>query len=213
MSPRVDNLLALASLDWGHGYWYPARVREQAVSLTRKLNFKGAPENQGMLLVDSAQTVDPVTGSFSIPVPLDAIQTLSVYAREVVRMYYQAPDHKSFRTMSEEGSGLVRDLVLKRLIESESETSSGRAHHDSAIKSANYEFKLLGEQDIGPYHCLVAEAVPKRKDKYLFAGRVWIDAEDYAIVRIAGRPGRDACPRAALRKEDPDHPSRPVCGE
>jgi hypothetical protein len=43
-----------------------------------KLNFKGAPENQGMLLVDSAQTVDPTTGSFSIPVPLDAIQTLSV---------------------------------------------------------------------------------------------------------------------------------------
>jgi len=43
-----------------------------------KLNFKGAPENQGMLLVDSAQTVDPVTGSFSIPIPLDAIQTLTV---------------------------------------------------------------------------------------------------------------------------------------
>jgi hypothetical protein len=44
-----------------------------------KLNFKGVPENQGMLLVDSAQTVDPVSGSFSIPIPFDAIQTLSVY--------------------------------------------------------------------------------------------------------------------------------------
>jgi hypothetical protein len=44
-----------------------------------KLNFKGSVENQGMLLVDSARTVDPVTGSFSIPIPLDAIQTLSVY--------------------------------------------------------------------------------------------------------------------------------------
>jgi hypothetical protein len=43
-----------------------------------KLNFKGVPENQGMLLVDSAQAVDPVTGSFSIPIPLDAIQTLNV---------------------------------------------------------------------------------------------------------------------------------------
>ena len=43
-----------------------------------KLSFKGAPENQGMLLVDSAQTVDPVTGSFSIPLPVDAIQTMSV---------------------------------------------------------------------------------------------------------------------------------------
>lgn len=44
-----------------------------------KLNFKGESESQGMLLVDSTQTVDPVTGSFSIPIPLDAIQTLNVY--------------------------------------------------------------------------------------------------------------------------------------
>jgi len=43
-----------------------------------KLNMKGQTENEGMLLVDSAQTVDPVTGSFSIPVPLDAIQTVRV---------------------------------------------------------------------------------------------------------------------------------------
>jgi hypothetical protein len=113
-----------------------------------------------------------------------------LYAQEIVRVDYQAPDRKDFRTVSEEGSGLVRDLVLKRLIESESETSSGRAHHDSAIKPANYEFNLLGEQDIGSYHCLVAEAAPKRKDKYLFEGKVWIDAQDYAIVRIAGHPAK-----------------------
>jgi hypothetical protein len=42
------------------------------------LNMKGTAESQGMLLVDSAETVDPVTGSFSIPVPLGAIDTLSV---------------------------------------------------------------------------------------------------------------------------------------
>ena len=113
-----------------------------------------------------------------------------IYAQAVVRVDYQAPDHKSFHTESEEGSGLVRNMVLKRLIESESETASGRAHHDSAIKPANYEFNLVGEQEVGPYHCLVAEATPKRKDKYLFEGRVWIDAQDYAIVRIAGQPAK-----------------------
>lgn len=42
------------------------------------LNMKGTAESQGMLLVDSAETVDPVTGSFSIPIPLGAIDTLSV---------------------------------------------------------------------------------------------------------------------------------------
>jgi len=113
-----------------------------------------------------------------------------VYAEDEVRVEYQAPDRKTFVIDSEKGSKLVRDLVLKRLIESESETSSGRAHRDSSIKPANYEFRLLGEQGVGPYHCLVVEARPRRQDKYLFEGKVWIDGEDYAIVRIAGHPAK-----------------------
>src|SRR5712691_5886964 len=47
-------------------------------TLDGKFNVRGTSENQGMLQVDSAKTVDPVTGSFSIPVPIDAIQTVSV---------------------------------------------------------------------------------------------------------------------------------------
>jgi hypothetical protein len=43
-----------------------------------KLNMKGEAENQGMLLVDSAQMVEPVTGSFSIPIPVDDIQAVNV---------------------------------------------------------------------------------------------------------------------------------------
>ncbi len=119
-----------------------------------------------------------------------ANDTGKVYAQETVRLDFQAPDHKIFRTISEDGSRLVRDLVLKRLIESESEASSGRAHRDSSIRPANYEFHLLGEQDVGPYHCLVAQVTPRRRDKYLFEGRVWIDTQDYAVVRIVGQPAK-----------------------
>jgi len=44
-----------------------------------KLNIKGEVEGQGMLLVDSAQLVDPVTGSFATAIPLAAVETLNVY--------------------------------------------------------------------------------------------------------------------------------------
>ncbi len=44
-----------------------------------KINIKGVPETQGMLLVNSAETSDPVTGSFSIDVPVVAIDSLQVY--------------------------------------------------------------------------------------------------------------------------------------
>ena len=44
-----------------------------------RIAIKGAIENQGTLLVDSAETVDPVTGSFSIDVPLDAVESIDVF--------------------------------------------------------------------------------------------------------------------------------------
>jgi len=44
-----------------------------------KIYIKGVPEGESMLLLDSMQAVDPVTGRYSIDVPIDAIETLDVY--------------------------------------------------------------------------------------------------------------------------------------
>src|SRR6267378_2565248 len=111
-------------------------------------------------------------------------------AQAVVRVDYEAPDKKTFTKTSEKGSGIVRHLVIDRLIQSEGETSAGREHHNSAITPANYTFVFAGEEEVGPYHCFVLEATPKRKDKYLFEGKVWIDVQDFAIVKIAGHPAK-----------------------
>jgi hypothetical protein len=113
-----------------------------------------------------------------------------VAAQAVVRVEYEAPDKKTFSRTSEKGSSIVRHLVFDHLIQSESETSSGREHHNSAITTANYMFTLAGEEQVGPYHCFVLEAIPKRKDKYLFEGKIWIDAVDFAVVKIAGQPAK-----------------------
>ena len=81
-------------------------------------------------------------------------------------------------------------MALNPLINSEIEAAAGKEHHDSAISADNYSLNLLGEQQLGPYRCFVAEAVPKRKDKYLFEGKVWIDVNDYSLVRIEGHPAK-----------------------
>jgi hypothetical protein len=111
-----------------------------------------------------------------------------VHAEEIGRMEFFSPDKKSFTVTSESGSGLVRHMALNPLINSEIEAAAGKEHHDSAISTDNYSLNLLGEQQLGPYRCFVAEAVPKRKAKYLFEGKVWIDANDYSVVRIEGHP-------------------------
>ena len=81
-------------------------------------------------------------------------------------------------------------MALNPLINSEIAAAAGKEHHDSAISADNYSLNLLGEQQLGPYRCFIAEAVPKRKDKYLFEGKLWIDVDDYAVVRIEGHPAR-----------------------
>ena len=48
-------------------------------TLDGKLDFKGSDENQSLLLVNSARTTDPVTGSFAVPVPTDAVQSFNIY--------------------------------------------------------------------------------------------------------------------------------------
>ena len=113
-----------------------------------------------------------------------------LYARQVVRLDYRAPDTKMFMTTFEEGSGLVRQMVFKRLIESETDAAAGKEHHDSSITPSNYSFEVLGEQQTGSYYCFVIQATPKRQDKYLFEGTIWIDAQDFAIVKIAGHPAK-----------------------
>ena len=111
-----------------------------------------------------------------------------VHAEEVGRMEYHAPDRKTFVVTAEKGSGLIRHLALNPLIDSEIKAAAGKEHHDSAISPANYTLQLVGEQQVGAYRCFVAQAIPKRVDKYLFEGRVWIDVQDFAVVRIEGHP-------------------------
>lgn len=113
-----------------------------------------------------------------------------VYAEEIVRMQYRAPDTKTFVTISEKGSRVVRSRVFKGLMKSEVE-AAGRSHRDSSITPANYTFRMVGAENTEECHCFVVQAAPKRKDKYLFAGRIWIDARDFAVVKIAGHPAKN----------------------
>ena len=110
-----------------------------------------------------------------------------VSAEAIVRVNYRAPGKKTFQKVSEEGSWVVRRLVFDRLLQSEEETS-GQERHDSAISDRNYQFAIIGEENLGTRRCFIVEAKPKRTDKYLFEGRLWIDAQDFGIAKISGHP-------------------------
>ncbi|HEY1302077.1 MAG TPA: outer membrane lipoprotein-sorting protein [Vicinamibacterales bacterium] len=111
-------------------------------------------------------------------------------AELVVGMDFEAPSTKTFRTIETHGVGWIERRVFRGLIAAETETAAGHKHHDSDVTAANYEPTLVGtEQRDGRDYYLVA-LQPKRADKYLFRGRVWIDKEDFGIARIEGEPAR-----------------------
>jgi hypothetical protein len=111
-----------------------------------------------------------------------------LYALEQVRMKYVAPGEKKFELISGRGSPVVRDLVFSRLRDAEAAAARAQNHNDSSITPANYHFKALGTEEMEGRRCYVVRAAPMHKNKYLFEGRVWIDAEDFAVARIEGHP-------------------------
>jgi hypothetical protein len=112
-------------------------------------------------------------------------------ARAVVHFRYRAPDFKSFETVSQQGSRWIRLFIFNRLMASEKEAAAGRDKRDSSITPHNYSFRYLDEEQLNGYSCYHFQALPKRQDKYLFEGEVWVDARDFAVVRIAGHPARN----------------------
>ena len=106
----------------------------------------------------------------------------------VVRAQYEAPDKKVFTIVSESGSGTVRERVFKKLLEAEQESMREENQQRSAITPENYVFQLADYQKSDAAEFYVLEAQPRNKNKFLFRGRIWIDAKDFAITRVEGEP-------------------------
>jgi hypothetical protein len=106
----------------------------------------------------------------------------------IVRAEYEAPNKKVFTIVSESGSGTVRSRVFKKLLEAEQESMREENQERSAITPQNYTFQLIDYQRIDANQFYVLEAQPLTKNKFLFRGRVWVDANAFAIARVEGQP-------------------------
>jgi len=106
----------------------------------------------------------------------------------VVRAEYEAPNKKVFTIVSESGSGTVRSRVFKKLLEAEQESMRKENQERTAITPENYTFQLTDHQKIDGNEFYVLEARPLNKNKFLFRGRIWIDAKDFAIAKVEGEP-------------------------
>jgi hypothetical protein len=112
-------------------------------------------------------------------------------AEMVVDVKYQSPASKEFTIRSETGSKLLIERVFNKLLQSEKEALAEENQRRTALNSDNYLFTMAGYETTpaGPVYILLVE--PRAKNKFLYRGRIWVDANDFAVTRIEGEPAKN----------------------
>lgn len=118
-------------------------------------------------------------------------QRLNKQAEMVVTVRCDGGGRKHFEVVSEEGWKSANSHVLQKMIESEEETSQPEKRSGTRIGPENYAFELLGTETVEGRLAYVLRVLPRRQDKYLFEGRIWVDEEDFAMVQAEGRPAKN----------------------
>jgi len=112
-------------------------------------------------------------------------------AEMVVDVKYQSPASKEFSIRSETGSKLLIERVFNKLLQSEKEALAEENQRRTALNHDNYLFTMAGYETTpaGPVYILLVE--PRAKNKFLYRGRIWVDANDFAVTRIEGEPAKN----------------------
>lgn len=80
---------------------------------------------------------------------------------------------------SDRGKNMLRDIL---------DLEVAPVRKSSEISRRNYKFVFLQQELLGGSLTYLLRIIPKRKEKYLFNGFVWIDAKTFRIERIEGTP-------------------------
>jgi hypothetical protein len=112
-------------------------------------------------------------------------------AEMVVKLKYLSPGKKEFVIQSATGSKLIIDKVLKNLLAAEQEELVPGTQRRSALTEDNYHFRLNGHESGPSGGTYVLQVEPRRKDKFLYRGRIWVSASDFAVVRLEAEPTKN----------------------
>ena len=112
-------------------------------------------------------------------------------AEIVVDVRYRSPGTKEFNIRSEKGSKLIIDRIFKRMLQTEKEALSEQNQSRVALNQDNYRFTLAGYETMGAGPCYILSLEPRTDDKLLYRGRIWVDARDFAVVRIEAAPAKN----------------------
>jgi hypothetical protein len=195
IAPRALSLFAFLFVIFLFctGRWRPASAQQHGMSCPA-LN---AP-------LSREQVVDNIVGmNLERAQALHAYQVTETYrlayrgfpgarnAEMIVDAKYQSPGTKIFTIQSATGSALILDRVFRKLLQAEDEALEVEAQRHTALNRNNYDFALVGCKSMPSGSMYVLHVKPRRKGKFLYRGRIWVDAKDFAVVRVEAEPAKN----------------------
>lgn len=112
-------------------------------------------------------------------------------AEMIVDVKYRAPGTKEFTIRSATGAKLIIDRVFRKLLEAEQAATAADIQGRTALNNDNYDFTMVGYESTPFGSMYVLRVEPRTKDKFLYRGRIWVDSEDFAVIRLQGEPTKN----------------------
>jgi len=106
-------------------------------------------------------------------------------SRVIVNITFLPPNSRNYSVRRAEGSA-IGEMIVRRVLKREAIIQ--KDGHSTDISQENYSFRFLHEKVVNDQHCYVLQMLPRRKDKNLLRGTIWVDATTYLIRRIEGEP-------------------------
>ena len=100
---------------------------------------------------------------------------------------YFPPSSKQFAIRKTEGSDRGEKIVRRVL---EHEVRMTKDSGESAVIQSNYNFALLGQENLGGRRCYLLGLNPRRDTPELLKGHAWVDADSFLILRLEGEPAK-----------------------
>jgi hypothetical protein len=173
-------LLAAVTLVCAPAAWSQAEPRLPALTSEQVVQHL-MEKNQ-----ERAQTLQHYVGKRSYRLEYRGFPT-SVEATMEVQVNFDAPATKRFTIVSATGSKMIQNRVFRRLLESEQQAGDSDNRKHTELGPDNYVFTLAGVE--GTNYVLNVE--PKVESRFLYRGKIWVDAHDFAVTRIEAQPARN----------------------
>jgi hypothetical protein len=108
-------------------------------------------------------------------------------AQVIAQVTFVPPNQKQYAIQESNGSGLGEKIVRKMLA---GEADITKDYKSTDFSPGNYDFRFVREEDVESQRCYVLELLPKRKDRNLVRGSIWVDARTYLLHRTEGEPAK-----------------------